>query len=458
MSEPKPALVASELDAAELEKLAVIERASLVATLAIVAANLVGWLIAPSGRMHAGGWPLMSAESVLASLLGALGLSFSGARRKKRLRQAGFLLTAMLVLFSALILAEHPPNVFPRFDLPVPLSSVASLPFSGRLSPQIAGGFVLLGVAILFSGARRRGLVLVADVLVCGLILLTLTVLSGQIIDTMRIFGPPVDEGISAQAAVCLFLLALAVCARKMRNGVLSVLVGRGAGSKVARALTPILFLLPYVRELLRAHFINWRRMPPPYATALIATLVMIVSMSLLLYLAWRINCMEVEIHSLSLRDELTGLYNLRGFRLLADQALRMAHRSGDPFSVLFIDLDDLKRTNDLLGHQAGSEFLVETAGILQAAFREADVLGRIGGDEFAVAGEFSPVGIRLAARRLGELAALRNAATDCSLALGFSIGHVTAGTEEWESLDSLLAKADQAMYQEKRRRKATVN
>ena len=133
-------------------------------------------------------------------------------------------------------------------------------------------------------------------------------------------------------------------------------------------------------------------------------------SIALLMYLAWRLNALETEIQGLSLRDPLTGLYNLRGFRLLAEQALLLAHRSGQPYSVLFIDVDNLKQINDALGHQTGSDLLAATADILREVFRETDVLGRMGGDEFAVAGQFSNSGIAEAAERLRQASMLYNA------------------------------------------------
>src|SRR5258708_35880445 len=80
---------------------------------------------------------------------------------------------------------------------------------------------------------------------------------------------------------------------------------------------------------------------------------------------------------------------------------MRLAWRSQAPFSVLFVDLDGLKEINDSLGHAVGSAFLVETAGLLTATFRETDVIARIGGDEFAVAGQFSRAGIAVGWHRL---------------------------------------------------------
>jgi diguanylate cyclase (GGDEF)-like protein len=256
----------------------------------------------------------------------------------------------------------------------------------------------------------------------------------------------------------CLLLLTLGVFFRRAEHGIFSILLGSGLASRVARVFAPILLVVPFVRELGRAEFIGTGKIPPYYTTAILASFNVVAALFMLLYLVWRINRMEVEIRDLSLRDALTGLYNIRGFRILAEQSLRMAHRSKEPFSVLFIDLDDLKQTNDLLGHQVGSEFLIETGDILKETFRETDVLGRIGGDEFAVAGQFSRSAISHAAERLEQSARLRNVEGGRRMGLRFSIGHVTSDSGRHESLDDLLVQADEAMYEEKRRKKVVLS
>jgi len=81
-------------------------------------------------------------------------------------------------------------------------------------------------------------------------------------------------------------------------------------------------------------------------------------------------------------------------------------------------------------------------------------VLARIGGDEFAVAGQFSRAAIVAASERLREASTHRNAQPGQPFNLTFSVGHVTAEPGAAEQLDALLAKADQAMYREKRRKK----
>ena len=104
-----------------------------------------------------------------------------------------------------------------------------------------------------------------------------------------------------------------------------------------------------------------------------------------MLALGSKTNQLENAIRELSLRDELTSLYNRRGFYVLAEQAYRLAQRAGESFFVLFIDVDGLKKTNDELGHEVGSELLRSIAGLIEHTFRETDVIGRIGGDEFVI-------------------------------------------------------------------------
>jgi diguanylate cyclase (GGDEF)-like protein len=116
--------------------------------------------------------------------------------------------------------------------------------------------------------------------------------------------------------------------------------------------------------------------------------------------------------------------------------------------------LDNLKEINDSLGHSTGSAFLAETAELLKETFREADVMGRIGGDEFAVVCQCSHVAISIAAQRLQAASAVRNSKASRRFPLSFSAGYVTAEEHAHQSLKELLTEADAAMYEEKRCKK----
>ncbi|MCG2722938.1 MAG: diguanylate cyclase, partial [Thermodesulfovibrionales bacterium] len=94
---------------------------------------------------------------------------------------------------------------------------------------------------------------------------------------------------------------------------------------------------------------------------------------------------MEDELRSLSITDELTGLYNRRGFSALAEHQLKISNRLGQGHFLLYADLDGLKNINDTLGHKEGDKVLINAADILMATYRNSDIIARMGGDEFVV-------------------------------------------------------------------------
>ncbi|HOL49432.1 MAG TPA: GGDEF domain-containing protein, partial [bacterium] len=101
----------------------------------------------------------------------------------------------------------------------------------------------------------------------------------------------------------------------------------------------------------------------------------------------------EQILEQLSVTDVLTDLYNRRGFFLLAEQQLRIAERIQEHMALFFMDVDDFKNINDIYGHQEGDRALQIIADTLEKTFRESDILGRIGGDEFvALVIQGSPV------------------------------------------------------------------
>src|SRR6185312_3904038 len=94
---------------------------------------------------------------------------------------------------------------------------------------------------------------------------------------------------------------------------------------------------------------------------------------------------LQMALRAMALVDDLTGLYNRRGFQTLARQHMKMADRMRKRVSHIFVDLDGLKEINDSLGHREGDLALIEAADLLKETFRESDIIARIGGDEFVV-------------------------------------------------------------------------
>ncbi len=157
------------------------------------------------------------------------------------------------------------------------------------------------------------------------------------------------------------------------------------------------------------------------------------------------------EIERLAVTDHLTGLYNRRGFITLAEQQLRAAERTGQSLSLLFADLDDMKSINDGLGHIIGDQALVEAAEILREVFRKGDILARIGGDEFVVlAAGVADNSSDVLRSRLQVRIDEHNGHENRDYRISMSFGIVRA--EQGMDIDALMARADDLMYEEKRR------
>lgn len=156
------------------------------------------------------------------------------------------------------------------------------------------------------------------------------------------------------------------------------------------------------------------------------------------------------ELEVLASRDPLTGVSNLRHFHHLAGMELEHARRMGRTFSLMALDLDHFKRINDQHGHAAGDAALRAFAAACRTALREPDILGRLGGEEFAVAlPNTGTEGAQVIAERLRKLVEdLRPALPDNgTLNFTVSIGIASCGPDAYPSIPDLLALADGALY-----------
>jgi diguanylate cyclase (GGDEF)-like protein len=163
----------------------------------------------------------------------------------------------------------------------------------------------------------------------------------------------------------------------------------------------------------------------------------------------------ERELRHLALTDDLTCLYNRRGFFASATQQLKLARRNTQPMLLFFCDVDNLKKINDTHGHREGDLALVRTADALEEAFRDSDILARLGGDEFAVlAMTASSENEANILRRLDKSLKKSNAG-ESRYSLSLSVGMARFDPQRAESLGVLMEKADKDMYEQKRSRQA---
>ena len=163
---------------------------------------------------------------------------------------------------------------------------------------------------------------------------------------------------------------------------------------------------------------------------------------------------MTEELTRLSVRDALTGLLNRRGFGAAAGQYVETARRLGQHYFVICADLDGLKAVNDTFGHAAGDAAIVDAATALRRTFRACDVIGRMGGDEFAVlVTNADPESVPIVLARLEQWQRQTNESAGRSYTVTMSVG-VAVAEPGGPSLEGLLAAADEAAYAAKRRRK----
>jgi len=162
---------------------------------------------------------------------------------------------------------------------------------------------------------------------------------------------------------------------------------------------------------------------------------------------------MEEELRALSLVDELTGLYNRRGFLTLVKQQTKIADRMEKKMLLIFADIDKMKFINDTLGHEEGDRALIDTANILRKSLRDLDIIARFGGDEFvALAMEASDEHAEIIYSRLQDNIKSHNEKEvrpyKISLSLGFAC--YVPGS----SIEELLVQADQLMYEDKQKKR----
>lgn len=163
-----------------------------------------------------------------------------------------------------------------------------------------------------------------------------------------------------------------------------------------------------------------------------------------------RKNQMESEFSHLAISDELTGLYNRRGFLLLGSERMKLAHGMKKNVLLFFADLDNLKQINDQFGHQEGDQALLKTAEIFRNTFRNSDITARFGGDEFTalVIEEYGQTATTISKRLQDNMAEL--AANNTQYPLSLSVGMTRYAAEMRSSLKKLLSQADQALHKQK--------
>lgn len=166
-----------------------------------------------------------------------------------------------------------------------------------------------------------------------------------------------------------------------------------------------------------------------------------------------KLESINQGLHTLSIKDELTGLYNRRGFMTLGEQQINIAKRENKSFLIFFADLNGLKIINDTYGHNEGDIAIYKISEILRQAFREVDIIARLGGDEFTIlAMDANVANIPPIKKRIQQSLDEYNTYSKKPYQLSISMGFASYDKNKKMTIEELMIEADEKLYQEKKK------
>jgi len=324
-----------------------------------------------------------------------------------------------------------------------------------RPAPHTAISFILLGISVGLVRQAKNGLSFLADVSAIAFVGFVFVLFGGYVFQVMEFAGVDTSREAAPQTLFCFFLLAFVIAARRATEGVLlAFLVNTGIGSQIARMVLPGIVAAPFLLFTLIEYLNQSGVLPTLQTRAIAAPVVALASLGVVVWMGRRTNDLERQLRLQSLTDQLTSVLNRRGFDAVAEYFMRNAQRTQTGLIAFYFDLDGLKRANDDIGHEAGSQMIKKFAELLVASFRDSDVVARIGGDEFVVlaAGGTDSAADMLA--RLERNVADSNAGSVARRIL-YSAGSAELKPGSVSKIDILLADADAKMYEQKSRKEA---
>ncbi|MBB6341094.1 diguanylate cyclase (GGDEF)-like protein [Pseudomonas fluvialis] len=401
------------------------------------------------------------------------------------------------ILLGGLTLLEYFAQIDIGLDLLLPFEHQQSLSmkFPGRMAFATALCLLLCGMALVLRNSPR-----LSQMCSVTSLFISLMAIIGYCFGVSALYSVGMYSVVAAHTALALLLLSAGQLASLPNSKLIELLTAKSAGGTIARSL---LLRIPLIVLGIGSILLVGEQLgyyEGRFSLALMATLSISTLVAVILQIAGKLHHIdhareysqqslaalntqleqrviertaelktanakltkEVELRieiedesrRLSLTDELTGLHNRRSFFLLAEQMLRNSRRNGLPCLLFFVDLDGLKKINDAHGHEAGDLAIMACAQVLKAAFRENDVVARIGGDEFVALAVDICEPTELISERIRTLVDEFNNSDHCRYPIGLSIGAICCSPQELKPLAELLANADALMYADKQQRK----
>ncbi|SFL12864.1 diguanylate cyclase (GGDEF) domain-containing protein [Nitrosomonas aestuarii] len=430
-----------------LSRLFYAQTASMVLAGSIAIITLGGWLFPSIGALLPADWWLMKQNAALCILISAIAIIL--IRKNSNIliiRLCGLI----VIILSTASLYGHTTGQ----SLPIEtfLTTDNYAKFSGRITVHGAVFFCLLGFSFIVAKTDQKHRNNIRDIFTLLLIGMVLVIFSGYFFSATSLYGHSTETLVSFQTFFCMCLLTFANFVRGIQGGIFSLFLGLGIASYTARVTLPWTLIGPFA--VISA--INYFSTTQEIRIALSATLLSLIFFFIILWLANRISYLENDLRKLALTDEMTGLYNHRAFCILGKQSFLESLRNDSVLILLYFDLDGLKKINDSLGHQIGSEMIIEFADLLKANFRRYETIARVGGDEFVVLSKQNQTDAALdtALKRLADAVDAANSKSNKPYKISYSEGKITGRAKDFPSLDDLLTKADALMYENKRKKK----
>ena len=331
-----------------------------------------------------------------------------------------------------------------------------------RVAPTTTVALVLLGVSLL-TADRTRALRRLSRVAALGALAIGSGAVLGFAFGVEFFVGAGRTVQVSPLAAASITLSALAALT-VLPGKRARVMAGPSLGGRFARTFLPVVVLVQLVSGVLATQGVRSELWSSSTAVWLMGLAALASLVTLVVWASQRLHADDVQraadaeaLERLAQRDPLTGAYNRRAFDAEVERAVERARRYDDQVAACVIDLDHFKEINDRHGHAVGDEALVRVNRGLRARLRTTDVLGRIGGDEFAVVlTHVDETAARRVAREMAdtvEQVGADLAAEGRDNRLSASIG--TASWTEGMTAADLLQLADERMYANKRASRA---
>ena len=392
-------------------------------------------------------WLLMHPATAVCVLLSAIAILL--IQKNQSILIIGFLSLSIFII-STITLFDftggeiYPFKIFQLQDNETELND--------SMSAHTATFFCILAVSFIVSPQNNNNGKNIRDVLTLILISIVLVDFSSYFFNLTSLDDRLIKIHIDPVTFLSNCLLTFGNFVRGIHNGIFSPFIGYGISSYAARITLPWALLGPFAIISAMDYLAKIFGMSSQDQIAISAVLLSLMLFSIILWASTRIRYLENDLHKLALTDEMTGLYNHRAFCMLGKHAFLESLRNDSILVLLYFDLDGLKKINDSLGHQIGSEMIVEFTNLLKANFRRNETIARVGGDEFVVLSKQDEIGNAL--KRLANAAEAANKSGKNPYTISYSHGMVSGKAKDYASLDELLKKADALMYENKSKKK----